>query len=356
MLAGRFRLTAAQIRQAALRARNQARWRGAARSSPAAAVQPTLVELFAAARDQSGRDLENLSRKIKPKQTWRDLVLPPDQEMQLHEICDQAKFRQRVYGDWGFDRKLSFGKGLNALFAGPPGTGKTMAAEVIAGELGSTSIRSICRGWSANISARPRRISTASSPPRRAPMRSCSSMRPTRCSASARRCKDAHDRYANIEIGYLLQKMEEYEGIAILATNLRQNLDDAFLRRLHSIVEFPFPGRGASTAHLGGHLPARGAACPRRGLRRPRSGGQAFRRQYQEHRVDRGLLCRRRGTRDLLRAHYARGGSRVSETQPHVGREKNDVHTLRPGERAGVWLTGWSIMIAAKIIFYPDEL
>src|SRR5262249_56945257 len=89
-------------------------------------ADPELPELFAAARAQYGGELGKLTRKIEPRQTWTDLVLPPDQAAQLREICEQARLRQRVYSDWGFDRKLSGGKGLIMLFAGPPGTGKTM--------------------------------------------------------------------------------------------------------------------------------------------------------------------------------------------------------------------------------------
>ncbi|SDR60360.1 AAA+-type ATPase, SpoVK/Ycf46/Vps4 family [Rhizobiales bacterium GAS113] len=253
-LAGRFRLTAEQIAQAVATARNQALWRAAATPTGEAgltapnlaalnlaAAKPALSDLFAAARAQSGHELARLVRRIKPKQTWRDIVVPQDQTAQLREICDQARLRQLVYEDWGFDRKLSIGKGLGTLFVGPPGTGKTMAAEIIAGELEldlyKIDLSQVVSKYIGETSKNLDRIFTAAE-------RTNAILFFDEADAlfgKRSEVKDSHDRYANIEIGYLLQKMEEYEGIAILATNLRQNLDDAFLRRLQSIVEFPFP-------------------------------------------------------------------------------------------------------------------
>ena len=104
-----------------------------------------------------------------------------------------------------------------------------------------TCIASICPAWSASTSARPRRTCSRSSTPPRTAARSCSSTRPTPCSASAPRSRTAHDRYANIEVNYLLQRMEDYRGLAILATNRKSALDHAFLRRLRFLVTFPFP-------------------------------------------------------------------------------------------------------------------
>jgi AAA+ superfamily predicted ATPase len=243
-LAGRFRLTPAQIAGAAASGRGRALWRAATagkREAGLSAPAPTLADLFAGARAQSGRELEKLARKIEPKQSWNDIVLPPDQTTQLHEICDQARLRQVVYGAWGFDRKLSAGKGLNVLFAGPPGTGKTMAAEVMASELAldlyKIDLSQIVSKYIGETEKNLDRIFAAAE--------SANAIlffdEADALFGKRSEVKDSHDRYANIEIGYLLQKMEEYEGMAMLATNLRQNIDDAFLRRLQSIVDFPFP-------------------------------------------------------------------------------------------------------------------
>lgn len=244
-LGDRFHLTPDQIAQAVATACNNARWRAAtqgdAECSSLLSQQPTLDDLFAAARTLSSHHLTTLARKIEPKYTWDDIVLSAEQFAQLRELCDRMKYRHLVYSEWGFDRKLSLGKGLNALFSGPPGTGKTMAAEVIANELQldlyKIDLSQIVSKYIGETEKNLDRIFSAA----------------THTNAilffdeadalfgKRSEVKDAHDRYANIEVGYLLQKMEEYEGVAILATNLRQNMDEAFVRRLHFIVEFSFP-------------------------------------------------------------------------------------------------------------------
>jgi SpoVK/Ycf46/Vps4 family AAA+-type ATPase len=146
-----------------------------------------------------------------------------------------------VLDDWGFDGKLSLGKGVTALFAGPSGTGKTMAAEVIASALGldlyKIDLSGIVSKYIGETEKNLDRIFTA------AENANAILFFDEADALFGKRSEvhDSHDRYANIEISYLLQKMEQYEGIAILATNLRQNLDDAFVRRLAFTVHFPFP-------------------------------------------------------------------------------------------------------------------
>lgn len=234
-LAGKFRLTPGQIRNSLFAARNLALWR----HGPGGLV--TADDLHAACRNQSRTKLGALLCKIKPKYEWKDIILPEDQMFQLREICNHARYRHIVYGQWGFDRKLSYGKGLNALFSGPPGTGKTMAAEVIANELGldlykidlSQVVSKYIGETEKNLEKIFQEAGTSNA--------ILFFDEADALFGKRSEVKDAHDRYANIETGYLLQKMEEYEGISILATNLRSNMDEAFVRRMTFIVELPLP-------------------------------------------------------------------------------------------------------------------
>jgi len=246
-LASRFRLTSEQIADAVASARNQSRWQNAlegchgGQASPSAGPGVGINALFAAARAQAGPALEAIARKIEPKSTWDDIVLPPDALGHLREIGAQARYRHVVYGQWGFDRKLSLGKDLTVLFSGHPGTGKTMAAEALARELGLDLYKiDLSRVVSKYIGETEKNLDRVFNAAERA---SAILFFDEADALFGKRSqvKDAHDRYANIEIGYLLQKMEEYEGVAILATNLRTNMDEAFLRRLKFHVEFPFP-------------------------------------------------------------------------------------------------------------------
>jgi AAA+ superfamily predicted ATPase len=233
VLADRYILTPRQIANAVVSAQHHALWRGS--------EQPTPAELFEAARVQSGHDLARLAQKIEPVHGWDDIVVPPDAVTQLHEICARVAHRQRVLGEWGFGRKLSLGRGINALFTGPPGTGKTMAAEIIAQELGlelyKIDLSSVVSKYIGETEKNLERIFTAAE--------NANAIlffdEADALFGKRSEVRDSHDRYANIEIAYLLQKMEQYEGVTILATNLRQNMDEAFTRRLQFIVEFPFP-------------------------------------------------------------------------------------------------------------------
>lgn len=236
-LSDRFRLTPEQIADAVVTASNTIRWKAAARESE---ISHTSI-VFAATRAQGGHDLAALARKVEPKYRWDDIVLPPDTQTQLREICNQAKHRHLVYEEWGFDRKLSLGKGQNVLFSGLPGTGKTMAAEVMASELQldlyKIDLSQVVSKYIGETEKNLNRIFNA------AATSNAILLFDEADSLFGKRTevKESRDRYANIEVGYLLQKMEEYEGIAILTTNVRSNIDDAFVRRLRFIVEFPLP-------------------------------------------------------------------------------------------------------------------
>jgi hypothetical protein len=203
--------------------------------------QPTLEQVQQACRFRSGAPVSSLARKLDPKHRWADLVLPQAQLEQLTAICSQAKHSSIVYGNWRFDRKLSVGRGLNALFSGQPGTGKTMAAEVLAADLGveilKIDLSQIVSKYIGETEKNLRQLFDQATHANAILFFDEADALLGKRSA----VKDAHDRYANTETAYLLQKMEEYPGITILATNLRQNMDEAFTRRMRFIVDFPFP-------------------------------------------------------------------------------------------------------------------
>jgi SpoVK/Ycf46/Vps4 family AAA+-type ATPase len=245
-LAGRFRLTADQIADAVALADTRARWRSAAadpldRAEEGTQARPRLADLFEAARDQPDTALDGLATKIEPIHGWDQIVLPDETVAQLRELCQQVVQRRRVLDDWGFGRRLSLGKGVTALFAGPSGTGKTTAADIIARELGldlyKIDLSGVVSKYIGETEKNLERIFTE------AENANCILLFDEADALFGKRSevRDSHDRYANIEIAYLLQQMDQYEGIAILATNLRQNMDEAFVRRLNFVVEFPFP-------------------------------------------------------------------------------------------------------------------
>ncbi|MEZ5351550.1 MAG: AAA family ATPase [Bryobacteraceae bacterium] len=231
-LAARYRLSGLQIQRAV---------DSAVRQTALQPDGPGHEELAKASRIQLQRDPGSLAQRVRPLYRWEDLVLPPDQIAQLKEVCTQARYRHIVMGDWGFENRLSLGKGLTALFSGPPGTGKTMAVEVIANDLGldlyKIDLSQVVSKYIGETEKNMDRLfNEAHAGNAILFFDECDALFGKRTAV-----QDAHDRYANIEIAYLLQKMDEHEGVSILATNLRQNLDAAFTRRLTFIVEFPFP-------------------------------------------------------------------------------------------------------------------
>ncbi|MBN1550698.1 ATP-binding protein, partial [bacterium] len=236
-IAAMFRMNPRQIRDAAFTAVRHAF------VLTGKEARPREQELLGACRIHSATKLGELAKKIKPHYQWSDIVLPHEKVMHLKELCGSMKYRAQVFEEWGFERKLSLGKGVHALFAGGSGTGKTMASEIIAHELGvdlykvdlSTVVSKYIGETEKNLS---RIFNEAENSNAILFFDEADALMGKRSEV-----KDAHDRYANIEISYLLQKMEEYNGMSLLATNLRQNIDDAFIRRIRFIIEFPFPER-----------------------------------------------------------------------------------------------------------------
>ncbi len=242
-VAGRFRLTPGGIDGAVANARARMVVRADTGESPDGRSRDLVPpdELFAAARAQSGADLAALATRVRPRRSWSELVLPPDAMAQLHELVSRAAHGPRVLGDWGFAERMSRGIGVTALFGGPSGTGKTLAAEIVAAELGVDLFRVDLAGvvskYIGETEKNLDRIFAAAEHANGVVLFNESEA----MFGKRSEVHDAHDRYANIEISYLLQKMEEFEGVAILTTNLRGNLDDAFIRRLAFSVLFPFP-------------------------------------------------------------------------------------------------------------------
>jgi hypothetical protein len=208
----------------------------------AAKVKDGHQALWAACRAFSSGRLGKLATVLPCPFSWEDIVLPPDTTRHLHEIAAQAVHRSTVYDLWGFGEKRPLGRGISAMFAGPSGTGKTMAAQVLAAHMEVVLFRidlaSVVSKYVGETEKNLREIFDEAE----------------RLNAviffdeadalfgKRTEVKDAHDRYANIEVNYLLQRMESYDGLAILATNRKGDIDQAFLRRLRFIVDFPMPG------------------------------------------------------------------------------------------------------------------
>jgi hypothetical protein len=194
-----------------------------------------------ASREQARPKLDDLAQRLEPVARWTDLVLPEPQVALLREIALHVRHRATVYEDWGFAAQGARGLGIGVLFAGPSGTGKTMAAEVLANELRLDLYRidlsSVVSKYIGETEKNLRRVFDA------AEEGGAILLFDEADALFGKRSevKDSHDRYANIEISYLLQRMEAYRGLAILTTNLRSALDPAFLRRLRFVVQFPFP-------------------------------------------------------------------------------------------------------------------
>lgn len=204
---------------------------------------PDPAGLWDACRAMTRPQLDRLAQRIEPRATWEDLVLPDESLRLLRQIADQVQQRHKVYEEWGFARKMNRGLGLSALFTGESGTGKTMAAEVITNELHLNLYRidlsAVVSKYIGETEKNLRQLFEAAEDGGAILFFDEADA----LFGKRSEVKDSHDRYANIEINYLLQRMESYRGLAILATNMKSALDTAFMRRLRFVVHFAFPGQ-----------------------------------------------------------------------------------------------------------------
>ena len=201
----------------------------------------TAEDLRRGARAQNAAGLERLARRVEPAVGWDDIVLPEAARSQLRDLASRARNRDQVLIEWRMRKGGGRGRGVTALFAGDSGTGKTMSAEVIAGELGldlyTVNLATVVDKYVGETEKNLERIFAEAGGVNAVLLFDEADA----IFGKRSEVRDAHDRYANIESAYLLQRMETFDGLAILATNLRSNIDDAFTRRLDMIIDFPAP-------------------------------------------------------------------------------------------------------------------
>lgn len=251
-LSNRYRMNRQQLQQTVAYARDLA-W---ARATEGAAGELQLPDLVEGAQAQFSQSVGALAARIEPRFSFDELVLPAPQKQHLSELLAFVEQRGRVYESWGFRRSFTRGTGAKALFFGASGTGKTMAAEVIARRLGfdlfKVDLSSVVSKWvgetEKNLGAIFDRAEEAQAVLLFDEADSLFGSR-TQVTSSV-------DRYANLETNYLLQRIEEYDGVALLSSNLKQNIDDAFTRRFHFVIEFPYPDTDAREEIWQRSLPA----------------------------------------------------------------------------------------------------
>jgi hypothetical protein len=217
-------------------------------------------DIWTLARARAARGLEDLAERIEPQAVWQDLVLPPAQMAQLHGLSAAKRHGPKVLDDWGFRAKSERGTGLAALFAGPSGTGKTMAAEILARDLGPSTdpaggrmplalyrvdLSAMVSKWIGETQKNIARLFDAAEDAGAVLLFDEGEALFSRRAADPR---DSNDRHGNADTAYLLQRLESYTGVAIVTTNMRQAVDEAFLRRFRAVVEFPFPDQAQRAA------------------------------------------------------------------------------------------------------------
>ena len=232
-LAAKFRFSPRQVEAACREAVGVTRLDGGDRVSA--------EEIHRCCFRQAVHRLGDLARRVRPNFGWDDVVMPEEQKELLRRAVGHIKYKYRVYNQWGFDKKIAYGRGLSVLFAGAPGTGKTMCAQVIATELNMEMYKiNISQIVSKYIGETEKNLHAVFTEARKSNcilfFDECDALFGKRGEV-----KDANDRNANVEVAYLLQQIEEYDGVCIMATNLIGNMDEAFMRRVTYVVRFPFP-------------------------------------------------------------------------------------------------------------------
>lgn len=214
-----------------------------------------LEEVAASVRARSAAVLGGGVQRIRPRAGWGDLVLPADRLAQLREAVDRLLHQARVLDDWGFLAGRRGARGVRMLFSGPPGTGKTLSAEVLAGalqvDLLAVDLSRVVSKWIGETEKNLAEVFETAERARAVLLfDEADALFGKRTEVS-----DAHDRYANLETAYLLSRLERFEGLAVLSTNLRQNIDPAFLRRVEFVIPFEEPGRDERMLLWLRHLP-----------------------------------------------------------------------------------------------------
>ena len=336
-MAAKFRLSMGQIVEAAEVARLAATARGAER--------PERVDLDLGARQASSSRLGELAARLPPGYRWEDLVVPERQRELLQSISAYLRHRDRVLSDWGYEKTVARTQGLKVLFAGESGTGKTMAAQVLAAELGleifrvdlATTVSKYIGETEKNLD---RIFGAAEGSNAILFFDEADALFGKRSEVG-----DSHDRYANIEVAYLLQKMEGYPGAVILATNFRRNIDDAFVRRLDFVIDFPFPEAEDRKRIWQRVLPDEAPMAEDIDLGFLVGEVQALRRRDPQLLAGRRVPGGRRGLTDLHAPPRARGRAGVRQAGPAHARGR--LRALPRGDPRGRGPDEWLVSATA---------